>query len=298
VLDNCSTDGTLEWLHSLSDARIILIESQKSLDIEESWRRITAIPKNKFITLIGHDDLLHPHYLEEMDRLIAAYPDASLYQAHFNLIDQHGIQIRKCKLMAEKEDAASFLLQVLRNRFDVYGTGFMLRSESYDAVGGIPDYPNLLFADFELWMKMTLKSYKATTLRECFSYRIHQSTTKVSSNKKMQEAFRRFVNFMVSLKSDTQLNHVIENESLPFLATYCKALSHRLLRTPLQEREALSVKKIIIDFRDYAELLAPGKAFQPNANPSVKLAMLIDSNLFTRKLFLLFKRVYPKPFLK
>ena len=31
VLDNCSTDGTLEWLLSLNDSRIKVIPSQKSL---------------------------------------------------------------------------------------------------------------------------------------------------------------------------------------------------------------------------------------------------------------------------
>ena len=50
ILDNCSTDGTFEWLQSLTDERIILYPSDKSLTIEQNWARVLTIPKNEFIT--------------------------------------------------------------------------------------------------------------------------------------------------------------------------------------------------------------------------------------------------------
>src|SRR5579872_3781791 len=60
VLDNCSTDGTTEWLSTLKDPRIMIFPAEKPLTIEENWGRITRIPKKEFITLIGHDDILYP----------------------------------------------------------------------------------------------------------------------------------------------------------------------------------------------------------------------------------------------
>src|SRR6266702_945692 len=66
VLDNCSTDGTREYIQSLNDNRIKIYPADKPLSIEENWARITTIPKNEFITLIGHDDLLDTNYLREM----------------------------------------------------------------------------------------------------------------------------------------------------------------------------------------------------------------------------------------
>jgi len=45
VLDNCSSDGTLEWLRSLKDPRIKIYPAEKSLSIEENWGRITRSPK-------------------------------------------------------------------------------------------------------------------------------------------------------------------------------------------------------------------------------------------------------------
>src|SRR5436853_206744 len=94
VLDNNSTDGTVEWITSLNENRIIVYRSERSLTIEENWGRIKEVPKNEFMTMIGHDDLLYPHYLQEMDTLIAKHPQASLYQAHFAFIDASGAFMR------------------------------------------------------------------------------------------------------------------------------------------------------------------------------------------------------------
>ncbi len=70
VLDNCSTDSTVEWLESLQDERITIFRSAVPLSIEENWGRIISIPKNEYITLIGHDDVLNPGYLKLMHALI------------------------------------------------------------------------------------------------------------------------------------------------------------------------------------------------------------------------------------
>ena len=96
VLDNFSTDGTNEWIRSLEDQRVKLYPSDKPLTIEENWSRIKNVEKNEFMTMIGHDDILHRHYLREMDHLIAAHPTASLYQTHYNYIDKDGKVSRNC----------------------------------------------------------------------------------------------------------------------------------------------------------------------------------------------------------
>ena len=50
VLDNCSTDGTVEWLQSLKNEKIIIIPANRPLSIEENWSRVKDISKNQFIT--------------------------------------------------------------------------------------------------------------------------------------------------------------------------------------------------------------------------------------------------------
>ena len=299
VLDNSSTDGTLEYLKSINDRRVKIYPSDRSLTIEENWGRIKSIEKNEFITLIGHDDLLEKDYLETMNDLILKFPDATLYQTHFRYIDSDGGLIRQCKPMAEKESASDFLAKYLKKEIDVMGTGFMMRSAEYDQIGGIPDYPNLLFADFELWINLSIKGYKETSAKECFSFRIHQSTTAVSADLKYHYAFERFVLYLSRLKNENKdFARVINDYAAGFLLFYCRGFAHRVLRTAKKNREGLSVKGIIYSFNHYAIQLGLIDKFHPKKEFSLMLAFLIDSTSVGRNLFLIFKSMFKKPILK
>ncbi len=296
VLDNNSTDGTLEWIQSLQDNRIIIHPSTTSLLIEENWGRILTIPKNEFITLIGHDDLLENNYLSVMDQMIKKHPQASLYQAHFRYIDSRGNTIRSCMPMDETQKASEFLAFLLCNIIDSMGSGYMMRAKAYDETGGIPPYPNLLFADFELWLNLTMRGYKATAFEECFAFRKHQSTTATSPDIKFQEAFFQFIKYLLKLKStNSSLAEVINRYAIIFLKFYCKGLAHRLLRTPVNKRNGETVLSFLEQCKKMADELVRDNNFYPQKQFNIYLAKIIDSNLMTRKLFLMFKKIYSKP---
>lgn len=297
ILDNSSTDGTLQWLQSIKDNRIKIIPSDKSLTIEENWGRIKDVEKNEFITLIGHDDILNPNFLAVIDQLVNLNPEASLYHTHFNFIDAKGNTIRACKPMNNKLTGYEFLKAFLTNSIDSMGTGYVMRSKDYDEFQGIPvKYPNLLFADFELWLKLTFKSYEAIAPEKCFAFRKHQSTTGTSPDKKLHEALEVFVDFLTVLKEqNTQVKNIIDQFGAQFLLFYCKGFSHRLLRTPLQKREGFTVLDFIEQTKKIAAKLDIQDRYKPEGFLPVKLAMVIDSNTVLRKLFLIFKGIYSKP---
>ena len=175
ILENCSNDGTAEWLQTLKDERIIVIPSEKPLRIEENWGRIASIEKNEFMTMIGHDDVLDENYLQTINYLIEKHPDASLYQTHFRFIDGKGNFLKHCRPMDEKQTASEFLHSLFIDSIDTMGTGYMMRSKDYDDIGGIPAYPDLMFADHSLWIKLASLTYKATSPYERFLYRLHEN---------------------------------------------------------------------------------------------------------------------------
>jgi glycosyltransferase involved in cell wall biosynthesis len=300
VLDNCSTDGTAEWIQSLADERIVYLPATTPLTIEENWGRIKDISKHEFITLIGHDDILLPHYLHTMERLIEQYPGASLYQTHFDYISSTGSHIKACKPMPEKEDGPAFLKNFLNNRVDIMGTGFMMRAKDYDAIGGIPVfYPNLLFADLELWIRLTALSFKATAAETAFNYRLHNSTTKTTPDSKLQAAFDTCIHFLEQLQTTgPTYNEVIVQNSISFIHTNCISLSHRLLRTPVTNRGGLTVKAFIQKCISYAALLVPGYNYQPLQHLKIRAAVFIDASPFFRNVFLLSRKIYGKPLYK
>lgn len=290
VLDNLSTDGTVEWIESLQNDNIILYKSNESLTIEQNWGRIKDVPKNEFMTMIGHDDILYPNYLEEMSNLIANFPDASLYQTHFTYIDENGMFLRNCIPMSEKQFAHEFLTSQMTRKIDSTGTGYMMKSKDFDKLGGMPrQYPNLIFADFDLWVRLMLLGYKATSSNQCFSYRIHKSLSRTTNGMDYQAAFMQYVKFLINLKdTNKEINDAILVNGKEFLLYYCKAMSHRLLKTDVDQR-SISVSDFILSCKKIAEDFIPGQQFQPDKKLTIKVAELIDQFSFLRRLFLYFR---------
>ncbi len=292
MLDNCSTDGTLEWLQSLNDNRIVIYTSDHPLSIEESWGRIKFIPKNEFITLIGHDDLLNENYLEVMDSLIQKHPKASLYQAHYDYIDESGKLLRNCKPMDEIQYGYEFLASYICNLIDSTGTGYMMRSKDFDDLGGMNvAYKNLIFADIALWISLSMLSYKATSFEITFKYRINKSVSKNTNGEHYQEAFEKFLNFIIDQnKTNDKIRAVTQRYGNKMLLYYCESLSHRILKTPPNKRKII-VKDFIAKCKLYAEVLIPNQKFEPEKKIGIKIAKILDSSSLSRNLFLLFKKL-------
>jgi glycosyltransferase involved in cell wall biosynthesis len=300
VLDNNSNDGTKEWIESLNNDKITIYPSSKDLSITENWARAVDVPKNEFMTLIGHDDILYPNYLQVINNLINKYPDASLYHTHFNYVDANGSILKKCKSMPLKTDVNLFTNLFLNSEIDTMGTGYVFKSYAYDKLGGIPvKYPSLLFADFELWFNLIEISYEAIAPENCFAFRIHQSTTTTSNNSVYLNAFEIFMQFLKTKKSSDNLAIIIEQNSMFYIKKYTQGLTHRLIKTATQKRkENETVKHIISRVKFCANELLPNNHFEPLHIFSVRLALWVDSNALTRKLFLFVKTIYKKPVLE
>lgn len=291
ILENCSTDGTDGYISTLADERIVIIPTASPLSMEANWARITDIDKNEFMTIIGHDDLLHPGYLATMNLLIEKHSDASLYQTHFLYIDAEGKPLRPCRRMAEMQTAAEFLDCQMTRTLNSMGTGYMMRSRDYDTIGGIsPRYPNLIFADYELWVKLTRMSYKATSSAQAFSYRLHDNISKQTNGEAYKQAFGEYMLFLKGLKDrDSDIAAAIRLHGRSMLLYFCQSLSHRLLKTSPGLRKT-SIRSFISECRHYAGLLIPEQSFRPMLKPGVLAAYLLD-NKPGLKLFALYKKI-------
>ncbi len=297
VLENCSTDGTQEWLASLQNEKISIYPSDKPLTIEENWARITTIPKNEFISLIGHDDLLYPDFLKNINELISAYPGAGLYHTHFHFIDANGKLIRNSKPMNSFYTFNDLLKAFLTQSADSMGTGYVMRSKDYDDIDGIPvKYPSLLFADFELWLRLAAKGGMVVHKDYSFAFRVHNSTTGSSKDNTLHTALNLYTDYLTGVKQqDAGMAQVIDKYAPEMLLFYCKGFAHRLLRTPLEKRNGITVAAFISSTKNMALKLGVQEYYKPETVKPILLAKIIDSNSLLRKLFLFFKKIFPKP---
>ena len=205
VLESGSTDRTVEIVKAYDDPRVILLSHPEPLGMIENWRRILTLDLDDYLTILGHDDLLYPDFLAEIARLIAAEPAATLYQTQIDYIDGEGkpvnraVTIPYAKPVARKETADEFMRAVVTEVEAVCATGYVMRSADYRAIGGIPEYPNFLYADVEAWYKLAILGYKAAGVHELAAFRLHGANThRVSDLVVYFDACARYLDFCLT----------------------------------------------------------------------------------------------------
>lgn len=202
VLENASTDKTLEIVHSFQNPCISVVPSDSFLTIEQNWGRIIHQTMNEYCTLLGHDDLLYPGFLAEAVALISAEPGASLYQVHVEVIDADGKFVRQPPTVPAHETAAQFIKAVMDEQEEVCGTGYIARSADYCATGGIPPFPGLLYADVMLWYRLATLSYKVCSPQVQAAYRVHPASEHRHINvTRYYQAIKAYGSFLETVES-------------------------------------------------------------------------------------------------
>lgn len=64
IVDDCSTDNTVEIIKGFNDRRISLFENASNLGMHGNWNKSLSLAKGEFIKLLCGDDLIYPSCLE------------------------------------------------------------------------------------------------------------------------------------------------------------------------------------------------------------------------------------------
>jgi glycosyltransferase involved in cell wall biosynthesis len=296
LADNTSNvDGSIDYLYDLNNSKIEVLADKGTLNILENWARIFSVSRSEYMTILGYDDILLPDFLSTINKLIDAFPDASLYHTHFDYIDKNGSVINQCKPLPEKLNSATYLRMALNDQISIMATGYVFKTADYKKIGGIDtSYPNLIYADLQLWIDLIELQYLATAQNTCFNFRLHASTTKISKDKILIDALLVFLDYIkkLSIKSKNY-NETVSEHLGHFLEQTTKSIAHRLLRTPVKYRQGLTINGIVSSLASKAESF--GVSYNPYAIRSFKMATIIEKSKLLTGLFLLFKRIYSKP---
>lgn len=182
VLENGSTDDTVDAVRGYRDDRIVLRSVPTSLGIVANWQRGHAylrdeISDDPLVTFIGDDDYFYPGFVASIRELARSDPRATLFQTGFDLVDGDGALIRPCRPIPEVESWQDLAAALCWGMRDSFGTGYAWRARDYVSVGGIPDLPMLLSSDHLLFIRLARLGHKRADPRAHCAYRFHRGST-------------------------------------------------------------------------------------------------------------------------
>jgi|WetSurSiteA1Bulk_404760.scaffolds.fasta_scaffold28865_2 glycosyltransferase involved in cell wall biosynthesis len=93
IIDDASTDTTAEIAKGYG-SRIKYHFNQKATGFVDAWNRGIERASGDFVTILHHDDLLHPDYLEQIEKAVMRFPKVKHFYTACNYIDENGSVIK------------------------------------------------------------------------------------------------------------------------------------------------------------------------------------------------------------
>ena len=180
VVDNGSTDSTADVVQAFGDRRIRYHRNAENLGSRANWNRCLDLASGTYVAICHDDDLYEPQFLERSVGVLDRHPRVAFVHSAVRMVDAAG---RPLRLFRAHPDDRVFpgrqaYMRYLTESHDVVMSTVVARRACYDAV---PRFrPELLCADFEMWLRLALQGDVAYIATALVSYRIHTGSTSLS----------------------------------------------------------------------------------------------------------------------
>lgn len=201
VVDDASSDGTLEYLSSLNDPRIKIFQNLHNIGHVQSFSRALGLASGQYIFMADQDDVWVQNRLKDMKKSLSR--GVALVSSNSLFIDRDGCQIEPLHPNLRESDSVRYWLNITRiflGKAYYYGCAMGMKKDFVSLVIPIPSYVE----SHDLWIAMAANLIgsnqhleKNTLLR-----RIHGSNSSVVRRSLLAKIRSRLI-FGISLISIT-----------------------------------------------------------------------------------------------
>ena len=224
VIDDGSTDSTLEVIKSIPDSRIKLF-SYENTGPSASRNRGISHAAGEFIAFLDADDLWKPDKLEAQLKALQDIPEAVVAYSWTNHIDESGQFLRNGSQIVVNGNAYERLLLV---NFFEHGSNPLIRKQALLEVGGF-DESLRQGEDWEMWLRLAARyDFVAVPLPQIF-YRVYNKSA--SSNVLKLESGSVQVIERAFKQAPLSLQHL----KFYSLANLYKYLTYKVLEAPPEQ---------------------------------------------------------------
>jgi glycosyltransferase involved in cell wall biosynthesis len=174
VVNNSSTDDSVEMIRSLKDPRIRVFEISNGGVIAKSRNLGLRNAQGKYIAFLDDDDMWVPEKLEKQAAYLDKHPEYQMVYSEVWRIDENDVR-KELMPINRKTKEGDLSEELLKGNFIPQLT-VMIRRELLETVGFLNEDPGLrTIEDYEYWLRVGLM-YKIGFINEPLGlYRVHSS---------------------------------------------------------------------------------------------------------------------------
>lgn len=90
IRDDGSTDGTRDYLSSLTDPRVRVVLAATNKGAWENWTEVSALARGTFTKVLCQDDVIFPECLDRQVAVLQSDADITMVASRHKVIDSHG----------------------------------------------------------------------------------------------------------------------------------------------------------------------------------------------------------------
>jgi GT2 family glycosyltransferase len=173
VVDDASSDATVEIVQGLGDPRIRLLRNERNLGQVPSLNRGLREARGEIVARLDADDACRPTRLERQLAVLDAEPRVGVVGTWMEAVGEHGQRLGW--LRKSLTDYVDFVYHTLIMRVYVSHPSAMYRRAPVLALGGY-DVATGPAEDKDLWRKLALERWDARIVPEALvAYRLHEN---------------------------------------------------------------------------------------------------------------------------
>lgn len=205
IVNDASTDRTLEKINSFNDSRIKVVNNETNLKIANSLNKAIQLSKGKYIARMDGDDICCTERIETQIRYLEENPEIDILGSNIFLIDRKNRP--QGKLPEPPRHSINHKILLSRQNTLAHPTTVFRKERIGENLKYSNDFPHA--EDYELWLRLNSIGYKSANLKNyLLHYRIHPNSLSRANyhqaNDSMMKAIERHdpLNLKTTINSD------------------------------------------------------------------------------------------------
>ncbi len=197
LVDDASTDETVDIARSFGDERIRIIENPNRLGAEGNWNAALDHSRGEYVKVLSHDDIIYERCLERQVAVLDADPQLVWVAVRRNILDGESrilVRDRGLSGLSGRIQAPDVLRTVVRSGTNIFGEGaaVLLRRDAAIAVGGF-DGRRSYVIDLDMWIRLLLTGPAYALDETLATFRVSTGQWSVSLARKQARQDREFI---------------------------------------------------------------------------------------------------------